>query len=221
MRASEETNELIKYIKSKDFEKMVGPRWDEYKINDFCKIKSILALPDYFLGVREDSINIYYKGMSMAKVQAYYHRACKYTTSYYYAEENLEKRQKDEQKQYILSPVMFWSEKYQNRIKERIKKHVYGYHDGKMRLEKVCQQWIMNKNNSNPNSEWYYVDMEYIYKKKGELGNHPFGRADLIAIKRKPNANNKHDVAFVELKVGVDAYKGKPDKLMKAIENID
>jgi hypothetical protein len=54
--------------------------------------------------------------------------------------------------------------------------------------------------------------MEYICKNSNNNDkNHPFGRADLIAITRKPNKNGKHDVAFVELKVGTNSYSGQRD----------
>ena len=94
-----------------------------------------------------------------------------------------------------------------NKIKNNVEKHVFGFGArGYVYLEKVCQQWIINNNNNNPDSDWYYVDMEYIYKEEDGDGDHPFGRADLIAIKKRPNENKKFDVAFIELKVGTGAY---------------
>ena len=72
-------------------------------------------------------------------------------------------------------------------------------------LEKACQQWIINANNQDSKAEWYYIDMEYIYKEDGEKKDHPFGRADLIAVKKKPE-EGVHQIAFVELKVGTGAY---------------
>ncbi len=86
MRASTESERLLQVIKSNkyDAENMQGTRWDKYRIDDYSQIKSLLCSDDYFLGVREDYVNIYYKGMSMAKIETYYNRACKYSISYYY-----------------------------------------------------------------------------------------------------------------------------------------
>ncbi len=89
-----------------------------------------------------------------------------------------------------------------NYIKNQIEKHVYGEHDGNVRREKVCQQWIMNMNNSDKAAEWFFIDMEYVFDEK------PYGRPDLIAIKRKPDENGVHDVALVELKIGNLTYSG-------------
>lgn len=211
MRASTESERLLQVIKSNkyDAENMQGTRWDKYRIDDYSQIKSLLCSDDYFLGVREDYVNIYYKGMSMAKIETYYNRACKYSISYYYVAKI--PGYENKKNQVALSPCEFWNKKNQDAIKDQIRCHVFGWHDDKLRLEKVCQQWIINKNNANEFSEWYFVDMEYIYKERGSHENHPFGRADLIAIRRRPNINGKHDVAFVELKVGTGAYSGSRD----------
>ncbi len=215
MRASEECEELFEVIKSdkKDLGKKSKSKidWEPYKVNDYSNIKELIKSSDYFLGIREDYVNIYYMGMSMAKIETYYNRACKYSLSYYYAKDI--KGYKDKIKgQVVLNPTVFWDERNLELIKNRIEKHVFGKHDNKLRLEKVCQQWIINKNNSNADSKWYFVDMEYICKNSNNNDkNHPFGRADLIAITRKPNKNGKHDVAFVELKVGTNSYSGQRD----------
>ncbi len=230
MRACEESNHLLEVIKSDKItsEKMQGDRWEVYRTDDYSLLKDMLKdSNEYFLGIREDYLNIYYKGMSMAKVVSYYNRACKYYTSYYYAQgipgyENVKKG-----KQVALSPKEFWDTDNQKNLREQIENHVFGKHDNKTRLEKVCQQWVINMNNSNPNSEWYYVDMEYVYKGKEEVKAHPFGRADLIAIKRKPNEKGKHEVSFIELKVGNKSYSGEEDNpqkmeaLKKSLYSID
>ena len=191
--------------------------------DDFSKIKSLLHSnngKDFFLGVRENYLSIYYKGMSIATVKALKKGGCSYTLSYYYLnhvkDENGNNKYDDKTSgYYALSSDVFWDEDKANlrKIKSNVEKHVFGFGTrGYVYLEKVCQQWIINNNNNNPDSDWYYVDMEYIYKKdkkneedKGE-DKHPFGRADLIAIKKQPNDNDNFDVAFIELKVGTEAY---------------
>ena len=56
--------------------------------------------------------------------------------------------------------------------------------------------------------DWYCVDMEYNQKETR------IGRFDIIAISKKPDENNKHRVALIELKVGKESYDGSP-KLSK------
>ncbi len=183
--------------------------------DDFSKIKDLLHSnngKDFFLGVRENNLSIYYRGMSFASVNALQKGGCSYTLSYYYLNgvKDAEGNRKYDDKTsgyYSLPSEVFWNKNNLNAIKNNVEKHVFGFGArGYLYLEKVCQQWIINNNNNNPDSDWYYVDMEYIYKEEDGDGQHPFGRADLIAIKKHPNENKKFDVAFIELKVGTGAY---------------
>jgi len=184
---------------------------------DFSKIQSLLTgdeKKDFFLGVRKNYMNIYYKGMSIAKIEKRKRKnEFKYSMSAYYREGIAGYEKKE-----AMPSAVFWDNKNMNKLKTQISKHVFGYHEGeyKLRLEKVCQQRIMNQNNWTEDSEWYYIDMEYVYDAtpidKIEKHEHPYGRADMIAIKKKANKKNDngedvHDVAFVELKVGSGAYK--------------
>ena len=179
--------------------------------DDFAKIQDLLATNKYFLGVREDYLSIYYMGMSIAKVEIK-NQGIKYKLSYYYLkgvkDNNGVKIYDNKEKGYFsLSSEMFWNKDNFNQIIENVEKHVLGFgNDNKTYLEKACQQWIINTNNNDPNSAWYYVDMEYIYKEDGKKENHPFGRADIIAISKKPNDKGIFNIAFVELKVGTGAY---------------
>ena len=181
---------------------------------DFVKIKSLLENKGdnkFFLGVREDYLSIYYMGMSIATVQVLKRGGCSYTLSYYYLQGVKDKNgvcKYDGKKKgyYTLSSEVFWNEDNFRTILHNVRCHVLGFGEkGYVYLEKACQQWIINANNSNSQSEWYYVDIEYVYKKDGEKSNHPFGRADMIAIKKIPD-HGVHKVAFVELKVGTGAY---------------
>ena len=198
------------------------------KGDDYSKIQKLLKSNDFFLGVREDYLSIYYMGMSIATVKALARGGCSYTLSYYYLkgvkDKNGLKIYDDKTKGYFALPSeVFWNETNLETIKYNVRKHVFGFGSrGYLYLEKVCQQWIISNNNSNPESDWYFVDMEYIYKAKGEKTDHPFGRADLIAIKKAPQ-NGVYDVAFVELKVGTGAYTISihvPDKITDKQERI-
>lgn len=149
---------------------------------------------EYMLGQRNDYLNLYYRGMSMAKIQVTGNEiTCTMASFYIEGRSDLKSPMKLE---------TFCQEDVFGYIKSQIEKHVYGDHDGKIRREKVCQQWIMNMNNSVNVPEWFFIDMEYVFDEK------PYGRPDLIAIKRKPNKNGVYDVALVELKIGNTAYSG-------------
>lgn len=149
----------------------------------------------YFPGIRDDYLCLYYKGHCMAKIEVSASKVTYFTNEYYLSGKNVAHNRMQE--------MEFKEFKYNfDDIKERIDDHVSGKHDGKERLEKICQQWIMNENNASPESEWYFLDMEYI------LDNDPLGRADMIAVKRKPDAYGKHEVALIELKIGNNSYKG-------------
>lgn len=188
--------------------KMIGDR------TDFLKLKALLennGNNKFFLGVREDYLSIYYMGMSIATVKVLKKGGCSYTLSYYYLQgvkdrNGVCKYDGKTKGYYTLSSNMFWDEDNFNTILSNVRRHVLGFGvKGYTYLEKACQQWIINANNSNSKSDWYYVDMEYIYKKDGEKSEHPFGRADIIAVKKSKD-NGIHQVALIELKVGTGAY---------------
>jgi len=180
--------------------------------DDFKNIKSLLNEGNFFLGVRENCLSIYYMAMSLATVNVLDEGGCSYTLSYFYLQ-GVKKENGDmpfENKTngtFTLNSSEFWNEDNQKSIKENVKAHIYGFNRaGKKYLEKACQQWIIDNNNSNPASPWYYVDMEYVYKEDGTAKEHPFGRADIIAISKERDENNLFRLAFVELKVGTDAF---------------
>lgn len=164
----------------------------------------------HILGVRNDYLNIYYLGQSIAKI---YLKETKTKTKnenengdakpvYKIAHYILTgKKKTKEDNQY--KEIFF--EEYQKQlkqIKKNAEKNATGNREGTKTIhrEKICQQWIMNRNNDSSNSDWYYVDMEYIDAEK------PFGRADLVAVKKKADKEGKHQVAIIELKVSNSAY---------------
>lgn len=152
------------------------------------------GITEYILGQRNDYLNIYYRGMSMAQIKDIGNKmTC--TMSKFYIEGRSDLKSPMKLETFCKEDVFCY-------IKNQIEKHVYGEHDGKMRREKVCQQWIMNMNNSHKAEEWFFIDMEYVFDEK------PYGRPDLIAIKRNPDKNGVHDVALVEIKIGNTKYSG-------------
>lgn len=184
--------------------------WFIENSEDIKKLKNMLNgkdRNDYFVGVRNNSLIVYYRGMKLVQIEKKENRYI-YTMDKYYRE-NVDGKSNDQE----MDPVVFWNEKTLDELKARIESHIYGNHGVKHRLqqEKICQQWIMNQANSNPTSEWYYVDMEYVLD-TAEIGKsskekHPYGRADMIAIKKCAGSKG-HEVAFVELKIGTESYGG-------------
>lgn len=164
----------------------------------------------FFLGFREDCIEIYYKAMCVVSIS--YDRAnnCMlYKNDPYYLEKTGKKSPLSFED--IRQPKIFES------IISQIEKHVNGEHGVRHRhqREKDCQQWIVNENNLN-SSEWFFLDIEYVY------APNPCGRIDMIAIKRLPNSNGKHELAFVELKVRHDEYNGiKTERYKKDYEKYE
>jgi len=161
----------------------------------FLYIKELARDSELLLAIRENYINIYYMGGSLAKIgfdkqgEVYFEVHEKYLGK---SSEGYERLSLKKHKENLV------------KIKENIKNIAFSNKlqnskNKKNTREKVCQQWIINQNNTH-NSEWYYVDMEYMIK-----GN-PLGRFDMIAIKKKADVNGKHQVALVELKVGSGAY---------------
>ena len=164
----------------------------------------------YFIGFRNNYLELYYKGMCVFKLTENDGKTI-YTTNPYYVEN-------DDSKKEMSFDVL--KESFET-ICRQIEKHVSGKHDNRIRREKICQQWIINGANQDLD-DWYYLDMEYIDD------SNPCGRFDMIAINRKANAEGKHEVVLVELKVknksytGLDgtSYQKKEEKYKKLKENL-
>lgn len=167
----------------------------------------------YFLGIRNNYLSLYYKGMCMARIRISDNSSeITYSTHNYYVSGK-------KSSNYIQMNFEDFCNHFEC-IKKHIEGHVSGVHDKRKRQEKICQQWIMNKNNADPDSEWYFLDMEYV------LDSNPFGRIDMIAVKRNADINGKHEVALIELKVGKDSYRGlkgaqyrKSEEKYKSLKN--
>lgn len=78
-----------------------------------------------------------------------------------------------------------------------------GNSETKSQQEKICQQWIVDANNNNPLSPYYYVDMEY------NTQGTRLGRFDIVAISKEAKGDSgKHALYLIELKVGAKSYAG-------------
>ena len=146
---------------------------------------------DLILGVRNNYLNLYYDCDSIAKIE-------------------YKKKRGDIKKRIYCTIDQFYLEgengfdicpqeicdKYNNIIEQSKKKNTD---------EKKAQSQLVSKNNNNPNSNWFCVDVEYK-KQFPNIEKRDFnGRFDIIAIsKSKP-----HQIALIELKYGSKALGGK------------
>ncbi len=178
----------------------------------------------YYLGVRNNKVILYYLGSKIGEIYINGQkgrRKIHFDIDRYY----LGNKEKDNAETF---------DEYRNALEDpegilkRAEEYAYGRRKDvnedkqKTHYEKICQQWIINSNNSNPNSKWYYADMEYT---DGVLPREKrFGRFDLIAV-RKEKIKDKYPVALIELKVGKKAFSGgkttgnsqeKKEKIKKA-----
>lgn len=158
-----------------------------------------------FLAIRNKYINLYYNCASVCKIE--YHPRSKEKLSCYVHKkylgikvdkENLERINK---KYYEKVSAQFIIDNYKKIIKNI--KEAYSCSKHK---EKFAQQKLIKNNNSNPNSEWYCIDIEYIKQRNTEEET-KYGRWDIIAISKKCE-NGKHRVALIELKCTRGAIGG-------------
>ncbi len=157
---------------------------------------------ELFLGIRNNYVNIYYRGMSMAKVKSPFENA--YIADKYAGIEKTKNKStsKNEPTEHSITYTKFEND-YEN-IKNRIDKHI---NDGKSLLEKDTQCKLIYRNNKNcynGKSDWICIDMEYAKQRKNQNDGDRYGRFDIIAV----NVKN-YRVALIELKVGRNSLGGE------------
>lgn len=151
---------------------------------------------ELFLGIRNNYVNIYYKGMNIAKIGGGFTKA------------QISNKYLGIEKEGYKSITCEELKKYYADIKKYIIAHV---NDQKKR-EKEVQQQLMINNNNNKKSNWICIDMEYDKQRKNKEDGEKSGRFDIIAVhKEKP-----YRVALIELKVGASAISGKSGILKHA-----
>lgn len=152
---------------------------------------------DLIIGVRNDYLNIYYNCDSIAKV-TYNSRNKKIVCEIdkYYID-GISRKGKD--KNFKISPENLVS--HYEVIKENSNK--------KSTDEKKAQAKLYILNNSNVDSNWFCIDVEYVkaFKNLKEKQEANFNaRFDIIAISR--TKNNHHKIALIELKYGSGSMGG-------------
>jgi hypothetical protein len=154
------------------------------------------VLPDkaLFWGIRNSSINLYYCGMSIGKIEKprKKHDRLVVTVASEYLGYGKGRRE-----QLKLSD---WENEY-SKIKNRVK----AYQWSNTKYEKIIQQIIASDSNRNPDSTWFCFDMEYNDPRLNR-SDRSFGRFDIVALSRKPSTNGKHKLLLIELKYGTHAY---------------
>ena len=142
------------------------------------------APDEYYLGIRDNAINLYYMGGSLLKVGSR-GTTFGFNNDYHTDQTNSKK----------YASITEWFNDLEN-IKAAVKNH----QTVKTKNEKIVQQQILSSNNANHEADYFLVDMEY------SVSGFSYGRFDYIAITRKPNAEGKYSIALIELKYGVGAF---------------
>ena len=195
----------------RDCSKLLDELKCDYK-EVYSYIKQKAKTPGYFIGIRDNYLNIYYKCASVAKVGINKNGPVIETHLKYLGKDE------PESKRYIKISFDQLKENWK-RILKNIHYIQLGKSDSKLtksshkKIEKITQQWIVNETNSRQDSDWYYVDLEYEMKNASTLF-----RFDMIAV-TKQKVDGKHKVALVELKVKDGSYKGMDGSKKKGHEN--
>lgn len=171
-----ECKEVIRLLKTKKYS----------DVKKFVYENAKLKPRKLFVGVRENTITLYYMNALVVKIQS-----------------------KDNRLEYIVNAKFLGNSKTEyieiefDDIKKNIDKILDSIENEKnIKEERKLQQWILTENNICDISEWYFADMEY--NTQGVYA----GRIDLVAISKKRNSDGKYEVALIELKVGSGSIKG-------------
>lgn len=171
------------------------------------KMMELLRDPKLFLGIRNGYFNLYFQGASTGKCSILdtgglkIKTHCKYLGTGGNGYQTISQGDFPSRLDKILSSI-------QNHQKS-----------GKGWEEKNVQQALLMANNRNADSVWYCVDMEYTQQRQSS--DEPcYGRFDIVALSRIPDAKGQHQVALIELKVNSGSYNSKlPKEIQRQIED--
>ena len=159
-----------------------------------------------FVGIRNNYINIYYRGNSMMKVT--------FDDTGAFKEAIIHKKFWDNKLSGDYVTVTDYSLLKPHTLKSKISALL-----GKKKvLEKERQQMIIQQNNTCADTKWFCVDMEYIMERQNSDEDN-YGRFDIVAISTERNSNNKYVISLVELKLGADAFGGITDEARVDLDN--
>ena len=156
----------------------------------------------FIICARNNALNIYHYGQSVAKIYLVEDKDNNKTPRYEVSDFFITGKKTGNKSTYKELSFGEFTKCYGTIIKNVVK-NATGKRDDvekqQVHRERICQQWIMNNCNKSKESDWYYIDMEYVDAIR------PFGRFDMVAVRKTPK-NGKHEVALVELKVTNGAY---------------
>lgn len=171
------------------------------KLKDSSILVEVRKDPDLLLCIRNNYVNIYYKGASLAKIE-YVYKKLRFSIANKYLDPKKSSGYDNSYSEKCLIESI-------NKIKEGIRK----FQENGKKFEKMAQQELILKNN-NQKSNWFCVDMEYVMQRSNKYEPN-FGRFDIVAIsKEKP-----HRIALIELKYGCKSYGGDYKQLKDAQNN--
>lgn len=148
---------------------------------------------ELIIGVRNNSLNLYYNCDSIAKITFPYKKKFNCNISNFFLEGNKRK----DKKTLTLTP---------NEIKSNYGKIKKNSND-RSTPEKKAQSKLFILNNQNEDSKWYCIDVEYVkqFKNIQQRTNAGFqARFDFITISKEA----PHRIALIELKYGRKAIGG-------------
>ena len=204
-------------------------------------LKAVQTDKDFILEIREDYINIYYKGGSILKLK---HKKNKNEYSPTFDEnyaKNNPKHTKEVRKRLAINKITTRdeAEEWANNI--RFFKGIMDYDSStseKKKLEKSSQQMIVQENNftkkSSTTKKWestdyFIIDFEYQcrafqYQGKGKSVRSRFDLVGLIWDIKDRNKPKDCRLAIIEVKYGDESLQGKSgliDHLIKAEKFLD
>jgi hypothetical protein len=172
---------------------------------DFAdRIKECPVFKEFFLkhkdkviiGIRDNYINLYYNCDSIAKINN--NRELSTSISSYYLGD---------------TPSKTLSMRQHDLATKEIFEKITSNSDKRHKLEKQSQEKLFLSNNSNPDSKWFCIDLEYT-KSFSDCDTPEDWRFDIIAVSK----SLPHKVALIELKYG-DAAIGGSSGINKHIKD--
>lgn len=173
------------------------------KLNSSELFKSLTYDPSLFFGVRNNYLNVYYMGASLAKIN-FVRNNLIFTVANKYCNIN------DSSKKLTKFNEDDFSKSF-----GAIKNEILNFQTQNNKLEKIAQQNLILNNNNSKTSKWFCIDMEYVQARSSrEQQNH--GRFDIIAV----SINKPREIALIELKYGYSVYSGISSKNMNVLKEL-
>jgi len=177
------------------------------KLEPFLK-ENIIINKELFLGIREESIAVYYWGKILFELAYFPDQKCTVKIQKRYVNHTcligLKFIEKSDYMVFAFSDAFIQAFLESNEIlKDNLEKLIDENQSIDEKAGSLGQKYqgiIACNNNSNIDSDWYCADLDYCPE------DAPFGRLDMVAIS-KNSQNNKHRIVLIALKYSWQAYK--------------